>query len=60
MGSAIPNAVIKATQPDTNEVTKTVANAEGYYTLVYPPPNNYVIEVFAPGFKSFFYRVQAK
>src|SRR5204863_1012797 len=50
--AAIPNAIIKATQRDTNEVTQTKSNGEGYYTLAYLTPNSYVVEVSALGFKS--------
>lgn len=50
--AAVPKAIIKATQRGTNEVTQTKTNAEGYYTLAYLPPDSYVVEVFAPGFKS--------
>ncbi len=50
--AVIAGATVKATQPETNEVTQTVTNAEGYYTLAYLNPNQYVVEVSAPNFKS--------
>jgi len=36
--AAIPNAAVRAIQPDTNQVTQTVTNLDGYYTLAYLPP----------------------
>jgi len=51
--SAIPNALVRAIQPDTNEVTQTKTNAEGYYTLGFLNPHQYVVEVTAAGFKTF-------
>ncbi len=50
--SAVPGATVKAIQPGTNEVTQTVTNKEGYYSLSYLTPNKYIVEVSAPGFKS--------
>src|SRR5258708_38054769 len=50
--AALPGATVKAIQPGTNEVTQTVTNKEGYYSLSYLTPNKYIVEVSAPGFKS--------
>src|SRR5262245_20994789 len=50
--AAIPHAVVRAIQPDTDEVTETETNDHGYYTLAYLLPNKYVVEVSAPGFQS--------
>src|SRR5258708_19749941 len=50
--AAVPGATVKATQPGTNEVTQTITNKEGYYSLSYLTPNKYIVEVAAPGFKS--------
>jgi len=50
--ASIPNANVKATNRDSNEVTDTRSNASGYYTLPYLNPGVYTIEVSAQGFKT--------
>src|SRR5579872_390872 len=51
--AAIPNATVRAIQLDTNETTEATTNTEGYYTLAFLNPNKYLVEVTAPGFKTF-------
>jgi hypothetical protein len=51
--SAIPNAIVRAIQPETNEVTQATTNQEGYFTLAFLNPATYAVEVTAPGFKTF-------
>ncbi len=50
---AIPNATVRAIQPETNEVTQVQTNADGYYALPLLNPGTYSVEVMAPGFQPF-------
>ncbi len=49
-GAAIPNAKVRAIQRDTNEVTSTATNQEGFYALSYLQPGEFTVEVEATGF----------
>src|SRR6266404_1833552 len=49
-GSAIPNAVVRATHIDTNQITEVKTNHEGIYTIPFLNPGIYNVEVSAPGF----------
>jgi hypothetical protein len=48
--AAIPGATVKATFVETNTITDTKTNANGYYTLPFLTPGKYVLEVSAAGF----------
>jgi hypothetical protein len=49
--ASIAGAVVRAVHADTNEVTQTVTNSDGYYTLAFLNPGKYRIEVTARAFK---------
>ena len=49
-GAAIPNAKVRALQQSTNEVTPTVTDRDGFYTLPYLQPSTYAVEAEAAGF----------
>jgi hypothetical protein len=49
---AIPGATVRAIRAATNESAQAITNQDGYYTLPFLDPDNYVLEVSAPGFKS--------
>jgi hypothetical protein len=50
-GASIAGAKVRATHKNTAEVTETITNHEGFYTLTYLQPSSYDVEVIAPGFK---------
>jgi hypothetical protein len=52
-GAAIPNATVKATRVDNNQVTEAKTTADGHYTIPYLNPGTYNVEVTCPGFKSY-------
>ena len=51
-GAAIPNAMVKAIRVDTNQATEVRTNENGFFTIPYLNPSNYLVEVSASGFKS--------
>ena len=50
--SAIPGATVKATNLSNNAIKEAKSNTEGYYTLPYLDPGNYMVEVFSSGFQT--------
>jgi hypothetical protein len=50
-GAAIPNASVKATNPQTNETREVKTTALGAYTIPYLNPGMYRIEASASGFR---------
>jgi len=51
-GAAVPNATVKTTSQQTNEVRELKATSEGVYTIPYLNPGVYNIEVKASGFQT--------
>jgi hypothetical protein len=52
-GSAVPNAVITATNQETNIRTSITSNDAGYYTIAQLKDGPYSVQVRAPGFQEF-------
>lgn len=52
-GGAIAKATIRLQNTDTNVVSTSAANGEGYYVLLSLPPGPYELTVEAPGFATF-------
>src|SRR5258708_1731382 len=52
-GSAVPNAVITATNQGTNIRTSATSNEAGYYTIAQLKDGTYSVQVRAPGFQEF-------
>jgi len=52
-GGVVPNAIIKATNLDTNLVRETKSSAAGQYRLLSLPVGRYKLEVSASGFRTF-------
>jgi len=48
----VPNAGIRVTNTDTQQIKEAKSNAEGHYTVPYLDPGVYNIEVGAPGFQT--------
>lgn len=48
--AAIPGVTVRALRAGTNEITETITNDDGYYTLPYLIPGTYTIEASMPGF----------
>lgn len=51
-GSAVPGAVVTATNVATSVRTEVVTNDQGYYTLLFLNPGDYRLRVQKPGFKA--------
>jgi hypothetical protein len=52
-GAVVTDAVIKATQTETNETRTAATNSTGVYTLSTIPPGTYVVSISKPGFGLF-------
>ncbi|HBY59109.1 MAG TPA: hypothetical protein DEH78_04765, partial [Solibacterales bacterium] len=52
-GAAVPNAVIKLTNEETNVVSETKTNEAGLFTVPYLPAGRYSLDVAASGFNSY-------
>lgn len=52
-GSPVPNALVRATQVDTNQTTEVKTTTLGLYTIPFLNPGVYNLEVTASGFKGF-------
>lgn len=51
-GAIVPGAAVSATNQQTGLARETVANSDGYFTILYLPPGTYNIAVKQAGFKS--------
>jgi len=51
-GAAVPNASVKVTNNDTQEIKEAKTNGEGHYTVPYLNPGIYNIEASAAGFQT--------
>jgi hypothetical protein len=52
-GAVIPDAVVNATQTETNEMRAATTNDSGVYTLSTVPAGTYVVTISKPGFAQF-------
>ncbi len=52
-GAIVPNAKITLTNLDTKQTRATTSSGSGDYTLTLLPPGRYMIQITAPGFKTF-------
>ncbi len=52
-GAVVPSITVEIQNLATNEVTKSVTNAQGHYALPFLIPGTYRLSVSAPGFKKY-------
>ena len=50
-GSAVPNANVKLTDPDSNAERQLQSNAQGEFLFTAVPPGAYTVDISASGFK---------
>src|SRR5262249_29990854 len=52
-GSAVPGAMVKVTQAETNQSRETITSETGAYTFSNVAPGSYEVTVTLPGFQTF-------
>jgi Carboxypeptidase regulatory-like domain/TonB-dependent Receptor Plug Domain len=52
-GAVVPDAIVKATQTETNEARTANTNQSGFFTLSTIPPGTYAVSISKPGFALF-------
>src|SRR5882724_7211309 len=50
-GAVIPSATVRATRVENNIVSEVKTTSNGYYSIPFLYPGEYIVEVSAPGFK---------